>query len=113
MCGLAFSGKTTLARAIVRRTDAAYVGLDEINRERLNFELMRILSATSATLLLVTHSISEAVILSDRVFVMSPRPGRITEVVDIDLPRERTPEIRDDPRFLESESILRHALYGA
>src|SRR5260221_9184937 len=79
----------------------------------LNFELLRILSATSATLLLVTHSITEAVILSDRVFVMTPRPGRISQVVDTALPRERTPEIRDWPEFQRVESVLRHALYGA
>jgi NitT/TauT family transport system ATP-binding protein len=93
--------------------DEPFGALDEINRERLNFELLRILSATSATLLLVTHSIAEAVILSDRVFVMTPRPGRISEVIDTNLPRERTPEIRDWPEFQRVESVLRHALYGA
>jgi NitT/TauT family transport system ATP-binding protein len=93
--------------------DEPFGALDEINRERLNFELLRILSATSATLLLVTHSIPEAVILSDRVFVMTPRPGRISQVIDTELPRERTPEIRDLPQFQHVESVLRHALYGA
>src|SRR5258708_7860774 len=93
--------------------DEPFGALDEINRERLNFELLRILAATSATLLLVTHSITEAVILSDRVFVMTPRPGRISQVVDTDLPRERTPAIRDWPEFQHVESVLRHALYGA
>ena len=93
--------------------DEPFGALDEINRERLNFELLRILSATSATLLLVTHSISEAVILSDRVFVMTPRPGRISQVIETELPRERTPAIRDWPQFQRVESLLRHALYGA
>jgi NitT/TauT family transport system ATP-binding protein len=93
--------------------DEPFGALDEINRERLNFELLRILSATSATLLLVTHSITEAVILSDRVFVMTPRPGRISQVIGTELPRERTPEIRDWPEFQHVESVLRHALYGA
>jgi NitT/TauT family transport system ATP-binding protein len=93
--------------------DEPFGALDEINRERLNFELLRILSATSATLLLVTHSISEAVILSDTVFVMTPRPGRISQVIDTGLPRERTPSNRDTPQFQHCESELRHALYGA
>jgi NitT/TauT family transport system ATP-binding protein len=93
--------------------DEPFGALDEINRERLNFELLRILSATSATLLLVTHSITEAVILSDRVFVMTPRPGRISQVVDTNLPRQRTPDIRDWREFQHVESVLRHALYGA
>jgi NitT/TauT family transport system ATP-binding protein len=93
--------------------DEPFGALDEITRERLNFELLRILSATSATLLLVTHSISEAVILSDRVFVMTPRPGRISQVVETNLPRERTADVRDWPQFQHCESVLRHALFGA
>ena len=86
--------------------------LDELTRRKLNFELLRILRETSATLLLVTHSIDEAVILSDQVLVMSPRPGRMTKKVVIDFPHERSADVQDDPRFTAYAAELRHALHG-
>ena len=74
---------------------------DQITRDRLNMELVRITEATEATVLFVTHSIREAVLLSDRVVVMSPRPGRIVSQIEIDLPRPRSLATREDPRYLE------------
>ncbi|SON53921.1 Taurine import ATP-binding protein TauB [Hartmannibacter diazotrophicus] len=109
--------RAAIARALTLRPqfllmDEPFGALDEITREKLNFELLQILKETSATLLLVTHSISEAIILSDKVAVMTPRPGRISRIVDIDFGHERTAEMRDDPRFTAYESDLRHALHG-
>lgn len=110
--------RAAIARALTLRPqfllmDEPFGALDEITREKLNFELLRILKETSATLLLVTHSISEAIILSDKVAVMTPRPGKISKVVDIDFGHERSSAMRDDPRFAKYEAVLRHALHGA
>jgi NitT/TauT family transport system ATP-binding protein len=107
--------RAAIARALTLKPaylfmDEPFGALDELTRERLNFELLRILEETKATLLLVTHSISEAIILSDTVVVMSPRPGRITRRIDVDFGHHRTPDIRDDPRFGRLESEVRHAL---
>jgi NitT/TauT family transport system ATP-binding protein len=104
-----------IARALTLRPkfllmDEPFGALDELTRERLNFELIQILEETGATLLLVTHSVSEAVILSDKVAVMSPRPGRIVHVASLPFGHHRTPELRDDPRFVAAERELRHAL---
>ncbi len=109
--------RAAIARALTLKPrfllmDEPFGALDELTRDKLNFELLRILQETSATLLLVTHSISEAIILSDQVAVMSPRPGRITQLVDIDFGRNRTAAMRDDPRFAAYEAKLRHALHG-
>ena len=93
--------------------DEPFGALDELTREMLNFELLRILNETGATMLLVTHSISEAIILSDQVLVMSPRPGRIVKAVDIAFGHDRTAAIQDDPRFAAYGAELRHALHGS
>ncbi|MGE5690790.1 MAG: ABC transporter ATP-binding protein, partial [Pseudomonadota bacterium] len=80
--------------------------------ERLNGELLAIWDETGCTVVFVTHSIAEAVFLSTRVVVMSPRPGRIAQVVDVDLPHPRTQLTREEPRFFELVTEVREALHG-
>jgi NitT/TauT family transport system ATP-binding protein len=92
--------------------DEPFGALDEMTRERLNGELLRIWEETGCTVVFVTHSIAEAVFLSSQVVVMSPRPGRLTDVIEIDLPRPRTFETREDPRYFELVTRVREALHG-
>jgi NitT/TauT family transport system ATP-binding protein len=91
--------------------DEPFGALDEMTRERLNGELLRIWQASGSTVVFVTHSIAEAVFLSSRVVVMSPRPGRISKVIPIDLPQPRTATTREDPRFFELATEVREALH--
>jgi NitT/TauT family transport system ATP-binding protein len=90
--------------------DEPFGALDEMTRERLNAELLRIWDAAGSTILFVTHSISEAVFLSSRVVVMSRRPGRIAAIVDVDLPHPRTADTREEPRFFELVTQVRDRL---
>jgi NitT/TauT family transport system ATP-binding protein len=90
--------------------DEPFGALDEMTRERLNLELLRIWEASGSTVIFVTHSISEAVFLSTRIVVMSPRPGRITGIVDVDLPQPRMTRTREEPRFAELIRDVRRLL---
>jgi NitT/TauT family transport system ATP-binding protein len=91
--------------------DEPFGALDEMTRERLNAELLRIWQASSSTVVFVTHSIAEAVFLSTRVVVMSPRPGRISRIIPIDLAQPRTAATREEPRFFELATEVREALH--
>jgi NitT/TauT family transport system ATP-binding protein len=90
--------------------DEPFGALDEMTRERLNLELLQIWQRLGSTVVFVTHSISEAVFLSTRVVVMSPRPGRIAGIVDVDLPYPRTVETREEPRYYELVTEVRELL---
>jgi NitT/TauT family transport system ATP-binding protein len=92
--------------------DEPFGALDEMTRERLNSEVLRIWQQTGTTVIFVTHSIPEAVFLSTRVVVMSPRPGRITNVVDIDLPQPRNDQTRETERYFELVTEVRESLRG-
>lgn len=92
--------------------DEPFGALDEMTRETMQTELARICAETGAAVVFVTHSIPEAVFLSDRVVVMSPRPGRITEVLPMGLRSERTEDLREDTAFFERVSAVRESLHG-
>jgi NitT/TauT family transport system ATP-binding protein len=93
--------------------DEPFGALDEMTRERMQSELVRICGETGAAVVFVTHSIPEAVFLSERVVVMSPRPGRIREIIEVKLGPTRDDALREDPTFFAAVSAVREALHGS
>jgi len=93
--------------------DEPFGALDEMTREHMQSELLRICAAADTTVVFVTHSIPEAVYLSNRVVVMSPRPGQITDVIDVDLGAARDDDTREDETFYKKITEVREALRGA
>jgi NitT/TauT family transport system ATP-binding protein len=107
--------RVAIARALafepsILLMDEPFGALDEMTRERMNQEVLRIWERTGITVVFVTHSIPEAVFLSSRVVVMSARPGRITDVVEVDLPRPRDVATREHRRYFELVTEVREAL---
>jgi NitT/TauT family transport system ATP-binding protein len=98
--------RVSLCRALIHQPDhllmdEPFGALDSLTRDQLGLDLQRLWMVQKMTVLFITHSIAEAVFLSDRVVVMSPRPGRIDEIIDIDLPRPRTLAMRETPQFAD------------
>lgn len=107
--------RASIARALcfdadILLMDEPFGALDEIVRDNLNEQLLALWARTGKTVGFVTHSIPEAVYLSTKIVVMSPRPGRITDIIDSPLPRERPLEIRDTPEFIEIAHRVREGL---
>ncbi|WP_424988176.1 ABC transporter ATP-binding protein [Microbulbifer sp. S227A] len=107
--------RASIARALafdaeILLMDEPFGALDEIVRDRLNEEVLRLWDRTQKTICFVTHSIPEAVYLSTHIVVMSPRPGRISDVIESTLPRERPLDIRDTPEFIEIAHRVRDGL---
>lgn len=110
--------RVSIARALafepsILLMDEPFGALDEFTRERMNMELLRIWDTANVTIIFVTHSIAEAVFLSSRIVVMSPRPGRITEIVNNALPYPRDFETREQPNYYQMVTEVRELLRDA
>jgi NitT/TauT family transport system ATP-binding protein len=92
--------------------DEPFSALDEFTREKLNEDVLKIWGKTKKTIIFVTHNIAESVFMSDRVVVLSPHPGRVSAIVDIDLPRPRTAAMRESQEFYQLVSKIRHSFEG-
>ncbi len=107
--------RVSISRALIHDPplllmDEPFGALDAITRDEMNLELLRIWREAKKTVLFITHSIAEAVFLGDRVIVMTPRPGKVSEIVNLDLPRPRTTALRDDPKFISYVKHIRGSL---
>ena len=110
--------RVSIARALgfepkLLMMDEPFGALDEITRDRLNEQLLQLWHGSKRTVIFVTHSIPEAVFLSTRIVVMSPRPGRITKIIDSTLPAQRTLDVRDTAEFIDIAHQVRVALHDA
>jgi NitT/TauT family transport system ATP-binding protein len=109
--------RASIARALVSRPrivlmDEPFAALDEMTRDRMNEELLRLYNEHKWTVLFVTHSVAEAVFLSTRIVILSPHPGRLAHDVAVDLPWPRTAELRDSPAFEQTVTRISRLLRG-
>lgn len=107
--------RVAIARALVTQPsilllDEPFGALDELTRDAMNAELLNICETAGVTALLVTHSVPEAVLLADRVIIMGTRPGRILDTVDVDLPRPRSPAVRETDEYFHKLTEVRRKL---
>jgi NitT/TauT family transport system ATP-binding protein len=107
--------RVSLCRALafkppILMMDEPFAALDEITRETMQEELLRLWSITESSVIFITHSISEAVLLSERIVVMSARPGKVDEIIDVPFPRPRGEELRGSAAFTDLVQYIRHKL---
>jgi NitT/TauT family transport system ATP-binding protein len=107
--------RVSLSRALafhpsILMMDEPFAALDEITRETMQEELLRLWTVTESSVVFITHSISEAVLLSERIVILTARPGRVEEMIDVPFPRPRDEELRGKPAFTELVQHIRHKL---
>ena len=109
--------RVSIARGLIHEPstllmDEPFGALDAMTREQMNLDVLKIWHESKKTIILITHSVNEAILLGDRVVVMSPRPGRIVDILDIDLPRPRTIEMSNTPEFGAYAARIRDHLFS-